>query len=232
MSDPKRYDDVIGMLTDQCHQYALEVERLKAAPHDDDTCPHLVRANLLEAENARLKEEVHRLEEIVGSDAIDRKYGMCCDASDEHARLKAEVDKLNATIQQMYVDFEKRFQKEAAHPACVKLNRLVGDKNNEIHRLKDEVERLTAFTTRTIIPNEELQAQVERLTIKLGNLNVFYDEALDKNDNLKAQVERLTKAGDKLHAFLINYIVEGRISSAYLNKLDDDWSAAKEGKQP
>jgi hypothetical protein len=51
--------------------------------HDDDTCPHLVRANLLEAENARLKAEV---------------------------------------------------------------------------------ERLTVFTTRTIIPNEELQAQVERLT--------------------------------------------------------------------
>ena len=31
-------------------------------------------------------------------------------------------------------------------------------------RIKAEVERLTAFTTRTIIPNEELQAQVERLT--------------------------------------------------------------------
>jgi hypothetical protein len=31
-------------------------------------------------------------------------------------------------------------------------------------RLKAEVERLNAFTTRTIIPNEELQAQVERLT--------------------------------------------------------------------
>ena len=31
-------------------------------------------------------------------------------------------------------------------------------------RLKDEVERLRAFSTRTIIPNEELQAQVERLT--------------------------------------------------------------------
>ena len=29
--------------------------------HDDDTCPHLVRANLLEAENARLKAEVERL---------------------------------------------------------------------------------------------------------------------------------------------------------------------------
>ena len=31
-------------------------------------------------------------------------------------------------------------------------------------RLKAEVERLTAFTTRTIIPNEELQKQVEQLT--------------------------------------------------------------------
>lgn len=50
--------------------------------HDEDTCPHLVRANLLEAENARLKAEV---------------------------------------------------------------------------------ERLTAFTTRTIIPNEELQKQVDEL---------------------------------------------------------------------
>ncbi len=77
-------------------------------------------------------------------------------------------------------------------------------------RLQAEVDRLTAFTTRTIIPNEELEAE---------------------NARLKAEVERLTKAGDELHAFLINYIVESRISSAYLNKLDDDWNAAKEGKQ-
>ena len=33
--------------------------------HDDDTCPHLVRASLLEAENARLKAEVERLENLV-----------------------------------------------------------------------------------------------------------------------------------------------------------------------
>jgi cell division protein FtsB len=56
-------------------------------------------------------------------------------------------------------------------------------------------------------------------------------EADAENARLKAEVERLTKAGDELHAFLINYIVENRISSAYLNKLDDDWNAAKEGKQ-
>ena len=37
-------------------------------------------------------------------------------------------------------------------------------------RLKAEVERLTAFTTRTIIPNEELQAQVERLTAENESL--------------------------------------------------------------
>ena len=48
-------------------------------------------------------------------------------------------------------------------------------------RLKAEVERLTAFTTRTFIPNEELQAEVARL---------------------KEQVERLTKAGDAMAKLL------------------------------
>ena len=51
-----------------------------------------------------------------------------------------------------------------------------------------------------------------------------------ENTHLKSKVKRMTKAGDELHAFLINYIVENRISSAYLNKLDDGWNAAKEGK--
>ena len=51
-----------------------------------------------------------------------------------------------------------------------------------------------------------------------------------ENARLKAEVERLRKAGDELHHFLIGYIVEMRVSSSYLNKLDDDWTAAKEGK--
>jgi hypothetical protein len=42
--------------------------------------------------------------------------------------------------------------------------RRVGELNKEVASLKAEVERLTAFTTRTLIPNKELQAQVERLT--------------------------------------------------------------------
>jgi len=43
-------------------------------------------------------------------------------------------------------------------------------------RLKAENERLRSFTTRTIIPNEQLQAQVERLT-KAGDAmaNVLKD---------------------------------------------------------
>ena len=51
-------------------------------------------------------------------------------------------------------------------PHLVVLGRLEA----ENARLKAEVERLTAFTTRTIIPHEELQAQVERLTKAGDNL--------------------------------------------------------------
>ena len=47
-------------------------------------------------------------------------------------------------------------------------------------------------------------------------------------DSLKAEVERLTKAGDEMHCFLIGYIVENRLSSSYLNKLDDGWVNARE----
>ena len=45
----------------------------------------------------------------------------------------------------------------------------IGGLQEENARLKAEVERLTAFTTRTIIPNEILQARVERLT-KAGDV--------------------------------------------------------------
>jgi hypothetical protein len=40
--------------------------------HDNDTCPHLVRASLLEAENARLKAEVERLTE--GNECLDQMH--------------------------------------------------------------------------------------------------------------------------------------------------------------
>jgi len=71
----------------------------------------------------------------------------------------------------------------------------------EIARLKAEVERLTAFTTRTIIPNEELQAQVERLT----------------------------KAGDAM-AFELEPILKYNPSSEDIRYQVRCWHAAKEGK--
>ena len=68
--------------------------------HDDDTCPHLVRASLLEAENARLQAEIERLKAdnksqtnacrintFMLKDQIDDLYA-------ENANLKAEVERL------------------------------------------------------------------------------------------------------------------------------------------
>jgi len=76
----------------------------------------------------------------------------------ENARLKAEVERL-------------RIAGSESEPRFV----LLSDYRHlkaETDNLKAEVERLTAFTTRTIIPNEELQAQVERLT-KAGDSLVY-----------------------------------------------------------
>ena len=42
-----------------------------------------------------------------------------------------------------------------------------------------------------------------------------------------ATIKMLVRAGDVMHKFVTNYIVENRISSAYLNKLDDGWVNAK-----
>ena len=66
---------------------------------------------------------------------------------EDYARIQAEVERLTK-------------HDDDTCPHLVVLGRLEA----ENARFKAEVERLTAFTTRTIIPNELLQAQVERLT--------------------------------------------------------------------
>ena len=55
--------------------------------HDDDTCPHLVRASLLEAENARLKADVNEL-----ADGLRLASEVGIKIADEVTRLKAEVE--------------------------------------------------------------------------------------------------------------------------------------------
>ena len=86
----------------------------------------------------------------------------------------------------------------------------------ELMLAKAEVERLTAFTTRTIIPNEELQKQVERLTkagdamaeIVHGTYCVEPPQAL-KDWNEEKMAIMMSKTIDEIAS----------------------WNAAKEGKQ-
>jgi GAF domain-containing protein len=79
-------------------------------------------------------------------DAITRNF--VNNLESENARLKAEVERLT----------EQDKSQTGAHRINTSMWK------DEVSSLRSEVERLTAFTTRTIIPNEELKAQVERLT--------------------------------------------------------------------
>jgi predicted RecB family endonuclease len=94
----------------------------------------------------------------------------------------------------------------------------------EIERLKAEVERLTAFTTRTIIPNEELQADNAMLKEEISEAAGHYNKIIN---DLEAQVERLTKAGDTIIQILCKYVPPTGAKYALM-----DWRDAKEGKQP
>jgi len=100
----------------------------------------------------------------------------------------------------------------------VTMMKIIGELKAENARLKDEVERLTAFTTRTIIPNEELQAQVEQMLItekyqiervisledciqvlKQDRDGLLYEES-EQVKRLKAEVERLEGDNQQLQA--------------------------------
>lgn len=74
-------DSPDGVDTRWCVMSAAEVMSLisSATTHDDDTCPHLVRANLLSAENARLKAEVERLTKA-GDAMAEQLHGLSFDS--------------------------------------------------------------------------------------------------------------------------------------------------------
>ena len=202
---------------------------------------------------ARLKEENEQL--FFASQGsvkyVDHQMAFARQATEHHKEmdlLKAEIERLNATLQQAYVDFEERIRNEAAHPACIKLNRLVGDKNNEIARLKAELEMLKASSRghstshlyqQMAEENARLKAEVERLTLIVGA------DAIDREHGMccdaSAQVERLTKAGDAMKFDCLNYLRELNkrpfwfplLSELEVNhKSVQAWNAAKEGKQP
>jgi hypothetical protein len=83
---------------------------------------------------------------------------------------------------------------------------------------------------KTFSDNMHLQSENARLKAEVERLDTLCKQVMAQHSDISCENIMLRKAGDGLHSFLINYIVESRISSAYLNKLDDGWNAAKEGK--
>jgi len=193
-----------------------EVERLKK--FNEEAMAHIAkeerksreRLEMAEDENARLKADVNEL-----ADGLKLASEVGIKMADEVTRLKAEVERLTK-------------QNALSTP-----RHLIA--SQDITSLREQVERLT----KAVMHSPAAQIKLKELEGK-----TTFDEINPKDDNSNiatellvlcnrqaSDIRRLTKAGDELHAFLINYIVENRISSAYLNKLDDDWNAAKEGKQ-
>jgi DNA repair exonuclease SbcCD ATPase subunit len=193
-----------------------------------------------------LKSEVERLNAVIEShkDAGLRILAMLDEERRLTKHLKAEVERLTkqnalATPRSLIASQDIKTLREQIEE--LKLENSQYEEHhkygqNVITSLREEVERLT----KAVMHSPAAQLKLKELEGK-----TTYEEINPKDDNSNittellvlcnrqaSDIRRLTKAGDELHAFLINYIVEGRISSAYLNKLDDDWNTAKEGKQP
>ena len=188
--------------------------------HNDDTCPHLVRASLLEAENARLKADVNEL-----ADGLRLASEVGIKIADEVTRLKAEVEaqaKRWAESEDLILHYKQ--QRDEAYNDC------------ECHRLKAEVERLTEIirrevdggvdlreeAQRTVEENHKLRAEVERLR----NLGIKLDGYVDL---VRHENERLRKAGDAMAGALSPFRVKP-FPGPYLCDLQKGWNAAKEGK--
>jgi HAMP domain-containing protein len=129
--------------------WALAVFRHKVKEMQYKRCHDLNEIGGEQEENARLKAEVELWK--LRSDNWQKFCQLTRpEMTDELNRLQAEVERLtelNATLSLRYDATKSMLD------GCAK----------EIEEMEAEVERLTDFTTRTIIPNEELQAQVERL---------------------------------------------------------------------
>jgi len=73
--------------------------------HDNDTCPHLVQASLLETAVARLKAEVERLDTL------------CKQLMAQHSDISCENIMLRKAGDAVALDYAERIEIEAGNPA-------------------------------------------------------------------------------------------------------------------
>ena len=207
--------------------------------HNDDTCPHLVRASLLEAENARLKADVNEL-----ADGLRLASEVGIKIADEVTRLKAEVEaqaKRWAESEDLILHYKQ--QRDEAYNDC------------ECHRLKAEVERLKEgndclgqMHDKEMERSAYLCEEVNRTTAWGRGLESDLSHARVEISFLKAEVERLrassfvtavpvehydrvVKAGDDM-AFHYQELVriEWGQMTTHIPPSVIRWNAAKEGK--
>ena len=96
-------------------------------------------------------------------------------------------------------------------PGCNRgLRDTIEEQDAQIEALKQDLLEQAAAVRSQFANSEQENA---RLNNYIERLEVRNAELVPENARLKAENERLRKAGDELHAFLINYIVDSRISS-------------------
>ena len=145
--------------------------------------------------------------------------------------LRDTIEEQNAQIESLKRDLlEKTAAVRNSRIANIYDINHVGGLEEENARLKAEVERLTSDLQMEKENKDRLVREWQKANNEVYGLQTQVAALIDDQTRLKAEVERLRKAGDELHHFLIGNIVERRVTAFYLNKLDDDWNAAKEGK--
>ena len=182
--------------------------------HDDDTCPHLVRASLLEAENARLKADVNEL-----ADGLRLASEVGIKIADEVTRLKAEVEaqaKRWAESEDLISHYKQQMDEAINDCQCSRLkaeverlkegNDCLGQMHDkEMERsayLLEEFNRTTAWgrglesdLSHARVEISFLKAEVKRLSAADSYLQDANEHAFEKRcDELEAEVERLTDA--------------------------------------
>lgn len=161
--------------------------------------------------------KVEELECCFQADMIESPTGEYVLHSD-YARLKAEVERLNGVIKEVVKEaqensdrYVRRLKEEAAHPACVAMNRKLGDANNQIHRLKAEVERLEG-----LVKYWQIEAETD---------HAHWVRHAETN-------ERLRKAGDAMADAMERNGCDPLGCHEENKDAVKAWLAAKEGKQP